>query len=155
MTILEALEEVNTNMRTPFEFVYAGLNEANFNLDNVSNDDHPVMVVLPFTPVDNPGTSSVLKTTVDLQFFILTKKTDQQTIDFTAADIETEIIAPMRIQARAFMFRLNQHSIVDPETAGITNIRYQPSYSQFDSNLFGVFVSASVPVMEAITGCEA
>jgi hypothetical protein len=155
MTILEALEEVNESLRTPMEFVYAGLNEANFNLDSVTNSNHPVIIVLPFTPVDNPGRSSVLKTTVELQFFILNKITGQKTTDFTASEVETQVIAPMRDKARAFIFKLNQHSIIDPETQGITNVRYQPSYSQFDSHLYGVFVTANVPVMEVITGCEA
>ena len=154
MTILEAIEEVAGTILPVPTFYYADLNEANIDADPLANSAFPLMIVLPIVPTDNPSKSGVLKTTMTLQFFMLNKKTDQYTIQYNSVVIENEIIAPMRSLAREFMFKLNRHSIVDPETAGATNIRYEPTYSALDANCHGVFVTASVPFMEKITGCS-
>ncbi len=154
MTILEGIQAVAGTILPVPTFYYADLNEANIDADRLLNSEYPLMIVLPISPVDNPGRSGVLKTTVQLQFFMLNKKTDQVTIQYSSIEIENEIIVPMRALARQFMYALNRHVIVDPETSGATNIRYEPTYSALDGNLYGVLVTASVPFMEKITGCE-
>jgi len=155
MTILEALEEVNSNLTTPAEFIYADMNEANFAADSVDSSSLPVLIILPITVTDNrtPNGSGVLKSTLELNAMFLTQITDVTT-DYSAATVETSAIEPMRTLARQFIFRLNEHDIIDPESNGIVQVTYQPTYSSLDANLFGVLVRAQVPVMEGITGCD-
>jgi hypothetical protein len=152
MTIIEALEEVNDGLTPAPTFIFADLNEANFSVDAIANADL-LLIVLPFTPVDAIGKSGALKTTFELQAFMLTKKSDQVTKDFSAAEIEIEIVAPMRLLARKFIHNLNGHAIIDPETQGITSVSYQPIYSSMDAELHGVFIRATVPVMEKPLVC--
>lgn len=152
MTILEAIQDVNTNLSRSVTLIYADLNEANFDVDKLISSQLPILVVLPIVPVDNRGKSGVLKTTFELQAFFL-NKSEKITTDYKSIEIETEVIAPMRQLAREFIFRLTQHSIIDPETDGITQATHQPIYSSMDANLFGVYTRCDVPVMEGITGC--
>lgn len=154
MTILEAIEEVAGTILPVPEFFYADLNEANIDADALANSAFPLMIVLPIVVTDNPGRSGVLKSSVPLQFFMLNVKADQATVQYNSAQVETEIIAPMRALARQFMYKLNRHAIVDPETAGATNIRYESTYSALDRNVHGVYVTATVPFLEGITGCH-
>lgn len=153
MTILEAIEAVKNTITPVPEFFYADLNEANINVDALANSQFPIMIVLPFIPIDNPGKSGVLKTTAEIEIFFLNKKTDQATIEYSSIVVENEIIAHMRALARNFWYKFNQHSIIDKETNGITGIRYQPVYSSLDANVHGVWCRATVPIMEKITGC--
>jgi hypothetical protein len=154
MTILEAIEAVKDSLTTVPEFFYADLNEANIDADALLNSQFPLMIVLPFNITDNPGRSGVLKSSVDFQAFFLAKKADQVTIQYNSVVIENEIVAPMRALARQFFFRMNQHSLIDKEGSGIVNILYQPTYSALDANVHGVFVRATLPMIEGITGCR-
>lgn len=153
MTIIEVLQEVNNSMSRPLTFIYADLNEANLEADKLLNSELPINIIMPFSVTDVPGTSGILKSTFELNAFFLNKSSNITT-DFKAIEIETEVIAPMRALAREFIFRLNEHSIVDPETKGLTSIVYQPVYSSMDANLFGVWAKATVPVMEGLSGCN-
>lgn len=155
MTILAALQEVVTNF--PYsqikQLVYAEMNEANANyMDPFLNAQFPVLLVMPIVPVDTPGKSGALATTFDFDAYLLTKSTNI-TVDYSSSDIETEVIAPMRLLGRQFMHRLNEHSIVNPETGGIGQTTYIPSYSSMDANLFGVRIRATVPVQESADVC--
>lgn len=152
MTILTALEAVADSLSRKVTFIYADLNEANLDMDKIVKSDFPVLIVVPFVPVDAPGKSGILKTTFELNAFMLNKASNI-TVDFKASVIETEVIAPMRLLARRYMHLLNEHSIIDPETAGITSINYQPMYSSMDADLFGVMIRATVPVIENETIC--
>lgn len=154
MTILEAIEEVVEDMSQNVTLIYADLNEANFDVDKLVGSEFPVLIVLPFIPVDTPGTSGVLKTTFDFQAFLLNKDVMQSTVDYRAIEVENNVVAPMRMLAREFMHKFNEHTIIDPEDKiGIGARTYQPIYSSMDANLHGVFIRARVPVMEGITGC--
>jgi hypothetical protein len=154
MTILEALEEVKTNMYGIATQHYASLEEANVPADFYETADYPLQVILPFVPVDNLAESGALKTTVELHFFILNKYTAQKTVEFKAREVETAVIAPMRLLARKFMHKLGEHSILDPEVKNaITNVRYIPAYSSMDADLHGVEVIAQLAVMERPSVC--
>lgn len=153
MTIIQALQEVNNSMSRALTLIYADLNEANLEADKLVNSELPVNIILPFTVTDVPGTSGILKSTFELNAFFLNKSANITT-DFKSIEVETEVIAPMRTIAREFIFRLNEHSIVDPETKGMTQIVYQPVYSSMDANLFGVWAKATVPVIEGLSGCN-
>jgi hypothetical protein len=153
MTIIEALEEVNDALTPVPTFIFADLNEANFLVDAIETANMPVFLVLPFTVVDTFGKSGTIQSTFELQGFMFTKKSDQRTIDYSAADVESELIQPMRLLARKFLHRLNAHSIIDPETAGVKVTSYEPIYSSMDANLFGVFLRATVPVKEHPVVC--
>jgi hypothetical protein len=147
MTIVEALQEVCEGMQAPPEFIYADLNEANLTVDQIIGSKFPVFILLPIVVVDNIGSSSSTGSTFDLQAFMLTRSANP-TVDYKAETIETEVIAPMRLKARQFIHRLNEHSIIDSESKGIRQVTYQPIYSETDANLFGVMVRATVPVRE-------
>jgi len=153
MTIIQALQEVNASMSRSLTLIYADMNEANLDADKLVLSELPVNIILPITVTDAPGTSGVLKSSFELNAFFL-NKSNNVTTDFKSIEIENEVITPMRVLAREFMFRLNEHDIIDPETKGLTSIVYQPVYSSMDANLFGVWAKATVPVMEQITGCQ-
>jgi hypothetical protein len=63
------------------------------------------------------------------------------------------MIEPMRLLARKFMHKLNEHSIIDTEGPGMSQIVYTPVYSENDANLFGVKINATIPVMEKPVVC--
>lgn len=149
MTILEALEEVKTQVSGLATLYYMGLNEANFDADALADTGYPLMIVLPITPVDDIGKSGSITTTFDFQFFILNKDTTQLTNEYVARTVEINIIAPMRQLGRRYIHKLNNHSIIDPETKGITStIPWQPTYSSLDANVHGVFGRCTVSVKE-------
>lgn len=156
--ILAALEAVNNALTKAPQFEYADLNEANFDLDklvsSVVGAEKPVNLVLPFTVFDTFGKTGLLKSYIDLQGFILMSIKGMPTIDYKSKDVENLAIAPMRMLGRGFIYALNQHSIIDPEVAGITAIKYAPAYSQFDANLFGIEYGCRVPFVEGISGCN-
>lgn len=155
MTILEALEEVNDSLITATrpQFIYVAAEwEANQIVDALTNAQFPILVVLPIIVTDVPGPSGVLKSTFDFSAFMLNKPT-LATENFVTADIDTDSTAPMRALARQFMHKLQHHSIIDPETNGIQTITYTPEFGLWDAHLFGVFIRATVPVMERISGC--
>ena len=148
MTILEALQEVKNEMPWIKTFIYADLNEANATeTDKLVESEYPVMIVFPINPVDTIPNSGLTKTTFELNAMFLNKSA-QKTTDYKSSEIEIEVIAPMRLIARKYIHVLATHSIIDPETPGITTVNYQPVYSSMDANLFGVSVRAQVPVLE-------
>jgi hypothetical protein len=155
MTILEAITEVRNNMPTALKptLVFADLSEANATImDDIESSEVPVLLVLPFRVVDTPGRSGRLKSVANFTAFMLTKLSNPTT-DYVSSTVETEAIAPMRLLARQFMHRLNEHSIIDSETSGITSITYEPIYGTMDANLFGITITASIPVMEQARVC--
>lgn len=154
MTILAALEEIFDDLPAIKTFIYADLNEANGTyLDKMVNAEYPVMLVLPFAVIDTPAQSGILKSTFELYAFMLDKQ-DAATADYSSIEIETDIIAPMRLLARRFVHKLNEHSIIDPTSAGIQSMNFQPTYGEFDSHLFGVLFRGTIPVMENEIICQ-
>jgi hypothetical protein len=153
MTILSAIEAVRTNMAAAIPtFIYCDLNEANIEADFKAVTDYPLMILLPFAPVDIPGKSGKLKTTANLTFFLLGKH-EQATSEHKASEVETAVVAPMRLLARRFVHKLGEHSIIDPESNGIQSVTYNPTYMQLDANLHGVEVVFTIPVMENAVVC--
>lgn len=153
MTILAALEAVKVLLPAIKTFIYADLNEANANYtDQLTAAELPVLIVMPINTVDGVGKSGLLKSTFELQAFLLDKSANITT-EYSSSAIETEVIAPIRLMARRYMHLLNEHSIIDPETQGITSIKYNPVYSSMDTNLFGVNIIAQVPVVENPLAC--
>lgn len=151
MTIVETLEDVVDNLSTETTFLYvASLNEANLLADD--NLTFPVCFMLPVVVQDTPGKSGALKSTFPLRAYFFDKITNPTT-DFKANEVETTVIAPMRNLAREFMHKLNETELIDQETSGIGSRTFEPEYGLMDANLFGVFVTATVPVMEGVTGC--
>lgn len=153
MTILSAVEAVRTDMAAAIPtFIYCDLNEANLEADFVAVNEFPLMVLLPFAPVDTPSRSGKLKTTANLTFLLLGKH-EQATSEHKASEVETAVIAPLRLIARRFVHKLNEHSIIDPESAGITSVTYNPTYMLTDANLHGIEIVFNIPVMENAVVC--
>jgi hypothetical protein len=151
MTTLEALEEVQTaGINT---ILYADPFEANYLTDKLLTAEMPVLLIMPIKITDNISKTGALKSTFPFEAMLLTKDPTQATTDYAARDIENRLIAPMRLLARKYMHKLNEHEIIDPEGAGITAIEYTPVYSENDANLFGVRINANVPVMEKPVVC--
>ena len=153
MTIIEALEEVNNSLSRKTTFIYvSSMQEANLLADTLLKAEYPVCFILPVVVTDTPGTSGVLKSEFPLNAYFLDRD-NAATIDFKATEVEKNHIAPMRTLAREFLHKLNEHSIIDPESKGIQARVLEPEYGLTDAHLFGVFVRAQVPVMEGVTGC--
>jgi hypothetical protein len=150
-TLLSAIEEIKAEMTDIKTLLNADLFEANQLADALLSSEYPMILLLPIPIVDTPGSSGVLKSTVDLQVFFLNRGSDI-TVDYSGSKIETEFIEPMRKYARQFMNKLNSHKIIDPETRGIEARTYTAEYSLFDAHTFGVSVRAQVPIMERATG---
>ena len=153
MTIIQALQEVNAAMSRPVTLIYADMSEANVDADTLVDSEMPINIVMPIVITDAPSQGGLLKTTFDLNCFFLTKS-ENITVGYKSIEIENECIAPMRRLAREFIFRLNEHGIIDATSLGILQITYTPAYSSMDANLFGVEVRATVPVVEGISGCN-
>lgn len=151
MTLLAAIEEVKDEMTAIKTLLNADMFEANMLADKLLTSEYPLLLILPIPIVDTPGESGALKSTVDLQLYFLDRGT-ALTTDYVTSDIETDFIEPMRLMARRFIHRLNDHSIIDPESDGIQSRTYTPEYGLFDAHTFGVSVRAQVPIMERGTG---
>jgi hypothetical protein len=151
MTLLSAIEEIKSEMTDIKTLLNADLFEANQLADALLSSEYPMILLLPIPIVDTPGSSGVLKSTVDLQLYFLNRGTDI-TPDYSGANIETNFIEPMRKYARQFIHKLNKHAIIDPETRGIEARTYTPEYGLFDAHTFGVSVRAQVPIIERATG---
>lgn len=141
-------------MSQKMTLIYADLNEANAtDTDKLENSELPILIVFQVTPIDKPGSSGLIATTFEFNGYFL-NKSENVTVDFRSIDIEAEVIYPMRVLAREFIFKLSTHSIIDPQTEGIQERTYQPVYSSMDANLFGVWAKCVVPVIETNTGCN-
>lgn len=151
MTLLSALEEITDGLTDIKTLLNADLYEANALADAMNAASYPLVLLLPVPITDTPGRSGALKSTVDLQLFFLDKSTNDYTIDYSGAAIETDFIEPMRLLARRFIHKLNEHEIIDPESEGIEARTYTPEYSLFDAHMFGVSVTCQVPMMERAT----
>lgn len=148
MNILEALEVVAAQVPAIKTVHYADLNEANGTLvDQLTSAEYPALVIIPITPVDNITPSGLIRTTFELQAFLLSK-VPNVTTDYKASVVENQVIAPMRELARQYMHKLSRHAIIDPQSGGITQMTYSPEYSAMDAALFGVLITATVPVVE-------
>lgn len=154
MTPVEALEQVcNSLVTRPTKFIYVHSNfEANELADKLLNSEYPVCFMLPVVITEAPSKTGMLKSTFPLQAFFLDKQ-PETTTDFNAVDVESRYIVPMRLLAREFMHKLNEHAIIDQEGQGIVDRIYTPEYALLDAHLFGVFVQAQVPIMEGVSGC--
>lgn len=151
MTIIAALQQVNDLLPTATEMIYADLSEANTQVDGESDLNKPVNIILPIEVEDTISGSGTVSQ-FELNAFFLVKHR-RPTIDYKSIEVETECVAPMRQLARQFIHRLNEHSIINPTSAGITRVRYRPVYSELDKGLFGVWVRGFVPVRENLNVC--
>jgi hypothetical protein len=151
MTLLSAIEEIKSEMTDIKTLLNADLFEANQLADALLTSEYPMILLLPISIIDTPGSSGVLKSTVDIQLYFLNRGTEIAT-DYSGAKIETNFIEPMRLLARRFIHKINEHKIIDPETRGIEARTYTPEYGLFDAHTFGVSVRAQVPIMERQTG---
>lgn len=151
MNLLSAITEIRNEMTDIKTLLNADLFEANQLADALLTSAYPMILLLPIPIVDDPGSSGVLKSTVDLQLYFLNRG-EALTSDYSGADVEAKFIEPMRKLARRFIHKLNEHKIIDPETRGIGPRTYTPEYGLFDAHTFGVSVRASVPIMERTTG---
>lgn len=151
MTLLSALEEVKSEMTDIKTLINADLFEANLLADKLLTSEYPLILLLPIPIVDTPGSSGALKSTVDLTLYFL-KRGTEITSDYSGAEIETDFIEPMRLLARRFIHKLNEHAIIDPESRGIEARTYNAEYGLFDAHTFGVSVRCSVPIMERASG---
>lgn len=154
MTILSALEEIQTNMVGIPKQHFAGLEEANLPADFYETADYPLQIILPFEVLDEVSESGALQSYFQLHFFLLNKYTAQRTIEFKAREVENAVVAPMRLLARKFMHKLGEHSILDSNVKKpITQTRIIPAYSSLDADLHGVEVVSNVYVMEKPVIC--
>jgi hypothetical protein len=155
MTILAAIEAIKATLPAIKTFHYASLEEANIEADYLTSAEFPLMLVLPITVTDNAGTTGVLKSTTQLHMFFLNKDTSQRTVEHKASEIETSVVAPMRLLARQFVHKLMEYRpIIDTEVADpVTDIQYIPAYSSMDSNVHGVEVFCTARVMERPNVC--
>jgi short-subunit dehydrogenase involved in D-alanine esterification of teichoic acids len=155
MTTLTALEAVAADLPAIKTVHYASLEESdNAIADRLETSQFPFLLIFPFTPVDNVLQNGALETSVTLEMLLLDKDPNQQTVDFKASEIETRIVAPMRLLGRRFMHRLGEHSIIDKSKSdAISQISYQPTYSSHDAGLHGVLIQTTIKVQERQDVC--
>ena len=150
MTLLEAITEVKDSMTDIKSFHYADQFEINMLTDKFLESKYPFMLVLPFDVADVPRKSGALHGTVNLDIYFLTK-VEAQTQDYVTSDVETEVMTTLRLLARRFAHKLNEHDIIDPEGEGITQRTYTPQYGLYDAHTFGIQLTMAVPIAERAT----
>jgi hypothetical protein len=143
MTILEALQEANTDAGITTPLSFANLREFNSFKHSFEYEDYPINVVVPFE-LEGVFKNNRAKENVPLQGWILTR-IPQDTNDYRSAAIEDTYINPMRVLAKKFLRNLLDTDIIDSE---VEDVRYRilPEYMFLDSHLFGVSYQCSVPV---------
>jgi len=136
-------------------FLYADQDKANVIADQWETITFPCLIVLPIKVTDTIGTSGAITSELDFTGWFLDKSQLDATIDYDHAQIETQIIEPMREKARKF-FRLVNHDedFINPETDGVVSIDYQPAYGVMDVHTFGVFAQCKIPVIDQISVCD-
>ncbi len=155
MTLLETFEDIATNqLSRTVTVIFADLEKADNLVNRLKKAEFPVLVIVPYEVNDKKSKSGLMKGKVPFDAFMLDRVT-QLTVDFDHKQIEALAIEPMRTLGREFIKKFNASDIVDPETNGVEDVKYKPTYSSGDAQLHGVQISATLPVLEDIdTSCE-
>jgi len=150
MTIHEAIEQEVGNLTTATRYVYADLEEANSTIfDKITSGSFPVCLVIPFDINDTRTESLVSSAEVNALFL---SSANQSTIDKPQAEIESEIIAPMRAIAREFINRLDENDIIDG--AGIESVTHRSVHQAvMDAHLYGCWSVFTVNFNEGEGRC--
>ena len=149
--ILEEIKRIVKDM--DIEFVFGNLYETNWSLDEVSRNTQADWFFVYITPfeVDDSIQVNAIHSTFPLQFFVV-NKVNNPTLAYTS-ELVQPIVDVARDKARNFIHRLNQSSLIDKQTPGITEVKIRSEYAWQDLHLFGVSAECTVPVFEGKTGC--
>jgi len=127
--------------------ILANMGEANMLLDKIPVDEYPIMLVLPFTVVDNREVSGLWAGTVDFNAMLLDRDASKTTLDYDTSEVEIQFTAPLRRLARRFFNELNKSELLfQPQV--ISNVSYTPTYGEFDAHVHGVIVRVSLKIAE-------
>jgi len=152
MTILEQIQQANDAIGIGVkQFRFADISEFNqFNLSFVF-EDYPCHVVQPFT-TSGVWLNGRTKTTVPINGWFL-RRIATDTVNFRAAEIESNYMQPMRELAKAFIKNILSSSeaddLVDPEVDEV-GFTIRPEYAFLKDHLFGVSYTIHLPVREGI-----
>ena len=159
--ILETIKSVVENLSAPCAFVFGNLFAVNSDLDLPSLTEGKDLVFVYIPPVevtDDTEDTPLIHSTFPFNFMIL-QKIDKTTIDYTSEVVEP-VIDYTRDLVREFIHSLNEQDVVEHGTTvngtvrdGIDSWKMENTYGAFDTDLFGVAVSCTLPVQEGKTGC--
>lgn len=134
-------------------FLYATTDKANVLLDQLASLTYPCIVMLPIEVEDTIDNNGAIKSEFELIFWTLNKPVNP-TNDFDYDIIEEAYTEPMRFLARKFIHALNNSSIIDQSTQGITNSKHTRADGVLDQHCFGAFTRTTVPIIETVSVCQ-
>lgn len=153
MTLLEGIENACLELAVPRPtVVLAGLNEINYGLDRIT--DYPCLFIIPFVVRDRTSPSGLIKSTTELNAFMLTKLVQSTMDSITEAQAETQACAPMRDLSRKMFHKLNAQEVIDSETPGVVDVQYTSVFGGFDQHVYGVSIRAQIPFVEILDVCS-
>lgn len=133
-------------------YLIANIYEANFAIDQFLMDvDYPVHIMLPYEVKDSGGAMGVIRSTIVLEGFFLTKVA-APTIDYKTGEVDIQAVEPMRTLGRQFFDNLGLDDIINREQETI-EVSWVPAYASFDAHLHGVNYRTEIQVIEQIE-CE-
>lgn len=127
-----------TRLAVPVSFVHANMNEANFGLDQMSDEQFPVLVYLTGTRDRNTlDPSHNIKREAKLNLLLL-NRLPLDTIEFKSGEIN-EAMNFMRQLGENLIYWINRsrYSV----NGGVTDWNSDEVYQRFDAHLFGRAIS--------------
>lgn len=151
-TLLQVFETECQNLTTRTRFEYATLEEANASIfDKLASGDFPVLLILPFDPIDDRSSGSV-KSTAEVEAIFIDRVNGQTTIDTITKEIENTVIAPMRALTREWINRVDDSDIIDED--GITSVTHRSTHEAImDAHLYGNWARFTIKYTEGNSLC--
>lgn len=136
--------------------VLGNMEEHNFGLEKIVKQNAlPVLFIIPFEVRDTTGSGGLIQSFFPFNAFMLDKQIGKVSNDYNSEEVETEIIEPMRLLARNYMYHLQKNQqFRDEKGNGPKEIIYTPTYAVFDDHVHGVNIRCTMPVVEGLTGCH-
>jgi len=152
MDLVSELEKYAALCTPRLTVVFANIFEANTLIDDIPQDQYPVLVVFPIVIEDTLKTSGAWGSLASVTGFTLLKKQEEQTTDdLTVKELEASAVIPMRKLTRQLVGKLNTSDLVDKETRGVTTVNYTPAYGEMDQHLHGTAWNFDIPLNEGST----
>lgn len=132
------------------------MEEHNFGLEKIVKQNAlPVLFIIPFEVRDVSSSGGLIYSSFPFNAFMLDKQVGKITNEYDSEEVEEQIIEPMRLLARQYMYQLQKDiRFRDDKGNGPKEIIYTPTYAVFDDHVHGVNIRCTMPVVEGLTGCH-
>jgi hypothetical protein len=146
MTILEAIEDANTNAGITTLVFARTLAEFNEVIESFNFSDYPINVVIILRNNGRHTSSGRRKGAIRLDGYVLTRVSEEP-LELRTRKAEHDYIQPMRTKAISFLTELIKSDITDPEEE-VINDSVDSVYGFLSSHTFGVTYTITLPIVE-------